>query len=116
MKFDFERKNTQGTVMASIFWDSEGGNMVNYLQEGHTINGAYYAEELRQLHPEIVKKRRGKLTQGVLLLQDNAPVHPSQVAVTKCSFEVLPHPQYSPDLTASDFYLFPNLKTNLKTK
>ena len=96
--------------MASIFWDSEGGNMVDYLQEGHMINGAYYAEELRQLLPEIVKKSRGKLTQGVLLLQDNvqdnAPVHPSQVAVaavTKCSFEVLPHPRYSPDLAASDF-------------
>ena len=36
--------------------------MVNYLEEGHTINGAYYAEGLRWLHQEIVKKRRGKLT------------------------------------------------------
>ena len=75
--------------------------MVDHLEEGHTINGAYYGEELRQLHQEIVKKRRGKLTQGVLLLQNDVPVHTTQVAVaaaTKCSFKVLPHPQYSPDL------------------
>ena len=60
---------------------------MDYLKEGHMINGAYFAEELR-LHQEIVKKRRGKLTQGGLHLQDNAPAHISQVAmaaVIKCS-------------------------------
>ena len=30
------------------------------------------------------------------------------------SFKVLSHPPYSPDLAPSDFYLFPNLKTNLR--
>ena len=89
--------------------------MVDYLEEGRTTDGAYYAEELRQLHQEIVRNSRRKLTRGILLLQDNAPAHMSQVAMaaaTECSFEVLPHPTYSPDL-ASDFYLFPKLKTNL---
>ena len=46
--------------------------MVDYLEEGHSINSPYYAE-LRWLHQEIVKKRRGKLILGVLLMQDNAP-------------------------------------------
>ena len=36
--------------------------MVDYLEEGRTINGAYYAKELRRLRQEILKKRRGKLT------------------------------------------------------
>ena len=56
-----------------------------------------------------------KLTQGVLLLQENAPAHTSQVgraAVTKCNSEVLPHPLYSSDLAPSDVRLFPNLKAN----
>ena len=78
--------------------------------------GAYYAEELRRLRQEIVKKRRN-LTRGVLHLQDNAPANISQVAMavaTKCDFEVLPHPPYFPDVYPSDFYLFPNLKTNLR--
>ena len=52
-----------------------------------------------------MRKRRGKLTRDVLLLQDNAPAHTSQVAMaaaTECGFEVLPHPPYSPDLAISD--------------
>ena len=31
--------------------------MVDYLEEGRTINGAYYAGELRRLHQEIARKR-----------------------------------------------------------
>ena len=60
--------------------------MVDYLEVD-------YAEELRWLCQEIVKKRRGKLT-CILLLPDNAPAHTSQVAMaaaTKCSFKVLHH-------------------------
>ena len=84
---------------------------------GRTINGAYYAEYLRRLRQEIARKRRGKLTRGVLLLEDNAPAHTSQVAMTAATewgFEVLSHPPYSPDMTPSDFYLFPKLKSNLR--
>ena len=41
--------------------------MVDYLEVRRTINGAFYAEQLRRLHQEIVKTRRGSLTRGVLL-------------------------------------------------
>ena len=44
----FKRISSAGKVMASIFWDSQGIAMVDYLEEDYTINGAYYAE-LRQL-------------------------------------------------------------------
>ena len=50
-------------------------------------------------------------------MQDNAPAHTSQVAMTaatECGFEVLPNPPYSPDMASSDFYLFPKLKSNLR--
>ena len=91
--------------------------MTDYLDQGRTINGAYYAAELWRLHQEIARKRRGKLTRCVLLLQYNAPAHTSQVAMTaatECGFEVLPHPPYSPDMASSDLYLFPKLKSNLR--
>ena len=58
------------------------------------INGAYYVGKLRRLHQEIERKR-GKLTRGFLLLQENAPAHTSQVAMTvatECRFVILPHP------------------------
>ena len=72
---------------------------------------------MRRLRQEIARKRRGKLTRGVLLLQDNAPAHTSQVAMTaatECGFEILPHSQYSPDIASSDFYLFPKLNPNFR--
>ena len=69
--------------------------MIDYLERGLMINGAYYVGEMRRIWQEIARKRRGKLTLGVLLLQDNAPTHTSQVATTaatECGFEILPHP------------------------
>ena len=57
------------------------------------------------------------MIRDVLLLQDNAPAHMSQVAMAAapdCIFKVLPHLPYSPDLAPSDFYMFPKLKTNLR--
>ena len=67
-----------------------------------------------------MKKRRGKLARGVLLLQNDAPAHASQVdiaAVTNCNIHVLLHLLDSPDLAPSDFcmYLFPNLTANLRS-
>ena len=80
----FKRVSSAGKVMDSVFWDSQGVIMIDYFQQGCTINGAYYAAELRRLRQEIA---RGKLTRSVLLLQDNAHAHMSQVAmnaVTEC--------------------------------
>jgi hypothetical protein len=78
-----------------IFRDSQGIKiMIDYHEQGRTINGTNYADELRRLRQEIARKRRGKLIQGVLLLHDNAPAHTSQVAMaaaTDCGFESLPH-------------------------
>ena len=83
----------------SIFWDSQPVVMIDFLEQGRIINGAYYAAEWRQLCQEIAKKRRGKLTCSVLLLKDTAPAHTSQVAMTaviECEYKILPHPNILP--------------------
>ena len=108
-----------GKVMATIFWDSEGVILTDFLEKGATINKEYYSDELKRLREEIKKKRRGKLSRGILLLQDNAPAHTAQLSVAtanKCGFEILRHPPYSPDLAPSDFYLFPLMKETLRGK
>jgi histone-lysine N-methyltransferase SETMAR len=100
-----------------IFWDSQGIIMIDCLGQGRTINGTYYADEFRRLHQEIERERRGKLTQGVLLLHDNAPANTSQVAMaaaTDGGIETLPHHPYCPDLAASDYYLLSKLKTKFR--
>ena len=35
-------------------------------------------------------------------------------AVERSGHELIPHPAYSPDLAPSDFFLFPNLKRNIR--
>ena len=105
--------------MLTVFWDQHGVVMMDFLAKGTTITGAYYASLLRKLRDAIKLKRRGMLTKGVRLLQDNAPVHNSHVAQTEarsCGYEILPHPPYSPDLAPSDFHLFPTMKSFLKGK
>uniref|UniRef100_A0A3B5BAW3 Mos1 transposase HTH domain-containing protein n=1 Tax=Stegastes partitus TaxID=144197 RepID=A0A3B5BAW3_9TELE len=100
-------------VKASVFWDSEGLLMIDFLQKGQTVKGDYYASRLQKLKEAIKDKRRGKLQAGVLLLQDFTSVHTAQVEeAAKCGFELLPHAPYSPDLAPSDFYLFPKLRSH----
>lgn len=105
-----------GKVMATIFWDAHGILLIDYLQKGRTITGAYYVELLDRLDAEIKRKRPHLAKKKVLFHQDNAPAHTSRVAKQKIQdlgYELLPHPPYSPDLGPSDFFLFPKLKSQL---
>lgn len=115
----FRTQPSAGKVMATIFWDSEGMLLIDYMPAKTTITGLYYSGVLGKLHEAIKNKRRGKLMRGPLLLHDNAPVHMSHVAqgaLRDYGFQQLPHPPYSPDLAPSDFYLFRNLKKELRGK
>ena len=61
--------------MASIFWYSQAVIMIDYLEQGRTINSAYYAGA----------------SQVAL------------TAATECGFEIFTHPSLSPDMAPSDF-------------
>jgi len=101
--------------MVSVFWNSEGVLLTDYLEKGK--KGVYYAVLIRKLREVIKEKRWGKLTQGELLHHDYAPAHTSHVATTTihdCGFKLLSHPLYSPDLAPSDFHLFQHLKKSLR--
>ena len=104
----FKRVSSAGTVMASIFWDSQALSW--WIS---TINCAYYTE-LRWLHQEIVKKRRGlKMFCSCKIMHQPTTLKLLwllRINAASRSFLILP---YSPDLASSDFSLFPNLKTNL---
>jgi histone-lysine N-methyltransferase SETMAR len=103
--------------MATVFWDTEGILLIDYNDTGVIITGEYYARLLEQLKEAVKEKRRGKWSKDVLLLHDNAPVHNSNVAMEamhKCGFQMLNHPPYSPDLAPCDYYLFPNMKKDLR--
>ena len=110
-------QSSAGKVLLTVFWDARGVILTDYLQQGHTVTGPYYANLLGQLRVAIRKKRHGLLKRGVLLLQDNASSHTSEVATRAArnhTFELLSHPPYSPDLSPCDYYLFPKLKSALR--
>ena len=57
------------------------------------------------------------LENGVLILYDNARPHLGKDVrelLDGYSWEVLPHPPYSPDMSPPDFDLFPELKINMR--
>jgi histone-lysine N-methyltransferase SETMAR len=113
----FRTQPSAQKLMATIFWDCEGILLIDYLPPKTTITGLYYGNLIRKLRDVIKEKRRGKVSAGILLLHDNAPVHKAQVAmaaIRESGFDEIDHPPYSPDLAPSDFFLFPNLKKNLR--
>ena len=102
-----------------IFWDKYGILLIECLSEGTTISGPYYASVIKRLHCAIVEKRRGKVSDGVLLLHDDVPIHKCtvvQTTIRKAGFVDLNHLAYSSNIALSDYYLFPNLKKFLRGK
>ena len=51
--------------MATVFWDSKGIVLTDYLEHGITITGTYYADLIRKCPEALKEKRRGKLRRGV---------------------------------------------------
>jgi len=110
-------QQSAGEVLASFCWDQDG-ILLYYLPKGKTINAEYYSSLLVQLKDILKEKRHGKVTKGVLFLHDSAPAHrtlATQKKLAYLGFQCLDHPPYSPDLTPSDYHLFPGLKKQLKS-
>jgi len=75
--------------------------------------------KLVQLEDILKEKTPWEGHQRVLFLHDSAPAHRALVTQNKLaslSFHYLDHPPYSPDLTPSDYHLFPGLKKQLKAR
>ena len=90
----FKTQPYAGKVV-TVFWDAKGVIMLDFVPKRSTITGVYYADLPDQLRTAIREKRRGKLSKGVLLQQDNARVHTCQVAmdaVERNGYELIPHP------------------------
>ncbi|KFD52867.1 hypothetical protein M514_06177 [Trichuris suis] len=104
-------------AMATIFWDSDGVILTDFLEGERTVTASSYKAVLRKLKTALARRRRGKLHLGVLFHQDNAPAHSSRTVRTvlrEFRWEFIPHPPYSPDVAPSDFFLFRKLKKHLK--
>ena len=63
--------------MINVFWDEKELLLLEFMPQKTTITGQTYANTITALQEAIKEKRRGKLSAGVLLLLDNAPLHMS---------------------------------------
>lgn len=105
-----------GKVMATVFFDWEGVVYTEFMPKGTTINAASYCQTLQKLRTAIKQRRRGRLSEGVILLHDNATPHTANQTkqlLQKFKWEVWPHPPYSPDLSPCDYHLFGKIKQEL---
>ena len=115
----FRVQKSAGKVLASIFRDKDGFLLIDYLPKDRTINAEYYSSLLVKLKDILKEKRRGKITNSVLFLHDNAPAHKAHATQKKMAylgFQCLHHPPHSLDLAPSDYHLFPGLKKRLKVR
>ena len=62
-----------GKVIPIVFWDVRAIILIDYLQNGKTIYGEYYANLLERLTDEFKKKRPYFAKKKVLFHEDNAP-------------------------------------------
>ena len=105
--------------MASVIWDAHGILFIDHLETDKLINSVYYIALLDRLSAEIKKTRPHMQKKMVSLHEDNTPRHKSMktmVKLNELSFELLPHPSYSPDLAPSDYWLFADLKQMIQEK
>ena len=99
--------------MMIIFRNKDGVLLTEYLSHGTTINGPCYASITERLHSVIVEKGHGKVSHGVLLLHDNAPIYKCnivQAAIRPAGFIELNHPTYSLDIAPANYHPLSNLK------
>ncbi|KAF2356775.1 Transposase type 1 [Trinorchestia longiramus] len=102
----FKSERSVNKVLATVFWDSEGVVLVNFLEDRKTVTEAYYVAVLRKLRAKLTKKPPGKLHRGILFNHENAPAHSSRVTnevLREFRLELLSHPLYSPSFISLSY-------------
>ena len=104
-----------------VWWDQRGLIYYELVKPGETVNTIRYQQQLVNLERAVREKRpeTKRRHEKVILLHDNAPAHtakPVRETLTSFSWEVSPHPPYSPDLALSDYHLFASLGHALKNQ
>jgi hypothetical protein len=70
----FKTQPPAGKLMLNIFWDSQGPILETYLECGTAVTSETYYDSLqRGLKHAIRSKRRGRLSEGILLSHPYTP-------------------------------------------
>lgn len=108
----FEKK-----IMATVFFDSSGILLCDYVPPNETVNAASFCQLLEKLRASIKLRRRGMLTNGVIIHTDNARPHVANSTTAhlhRYRWRVLKQAPYSPDTAPCDYALFSLLKKHIR--
>jgi len=108
------RNSSAGRGMVYVFWDRQGVVLVNFTSQGHSVNAGL----LYVIVGSIATSNLQKATRFAAERCHSSPwqwfsIHSAHHTVEKIEemgWELILHPQYSPDLAPSDFHLFGPLK------
>ena len=103
-------------TMLRVWWDWEGIIHYELLEKKQTVTAALYVQQMERVKMAIQEKRTNR-HHDFLLLHHNASPHIANMtkeAIQTHSWEVLPHPPYSPDLAPTDFHLFRSLSNAMR--
>jgi [histone H3]-lysine36 N-dimethyltransferase SETMAR len=104
-------------ALLSVWWDYRGIIRFELREQGQTITGDVYTQQLNDLNQDLIQKRPALVNRKqVFFLDDNAKPHRSkivQMKIKELGWEALPHPPYSPDIAPSDYHLFLSMKSLL---
>jgi hypothetical protein len=89
IKKKFKQTISTRKIMCTVFWDSKGFLLVEFLPQGSTIHASVYCDTLKKLRREIQNKRRGMLSRSVVMLHDNVRPHTS-AATHACHLKTFP--------------------------
>lgn len=96
------------------FFDCQGIINKEFLPAGQTVNGKFCCDVLKRLLARICQICPPlKQTDSLFLFFDNARRYKATIEkrfLDKYRVTDLSHPQYSPDLSPSDVFLFPNFR------
>ena len=113
----FKSQQSAGKVMVTVFWDSVGVILIDFMSKGATINSDVYIDTLKKLKARIRRVRSALKMSKILLQHDNARPYTSLKTlevINSFGWTTISHPPYSPDLAPSDFHLFGPLKESLR--
>ena len=118
-QLDSDKKDQLERLWWSFSGINDGVLLIEYLLRGTTINGPCYASNIERLRFVVVEKGCGKVSRGVLLLHNNAPIHKCKIVQTvirQVGFIDLNHPAYSLDIAPTNYHPLSNLKKFLRLK
>ncbi|GFR64094.1 histone-lysine N-methyltransferase SETMAR [Elysia marginata] len=79
-------------VVLSVFWDSEGIVLIEFLKQGNTINSEWYIPTLRKLSVRLKRESAPQSTQYCITTTPGRTQVARLKRLQKMNFVILPHP------------------------